>query len=243
MKSLFKSSDWKSWDEIGKPLNLPALEIISIHVEKTAGTSFYDELKRQYGAEQVLRIDTHQHPTPRFNGQDKLDVNALNKIKVIHGHFLRDDLNKYLIYPKSKPKMISWLRDPAERILSNYNHLSSRIAHYVDTEKSPQLLDKMMRTFEEFIHRGINQNRLALYLKDYAPEEFAFIGNVEHYKEDLMRLSDELNWDKSKIEYSSLNHSTKVKSTLSEKEIAQIKKLNHEDYQVYEQFLKVHKSN
>ena len=234
MKSLFSSNNWKSWNEIGDPLYLPNLRLISIHVEKTAGPSFYHELITQYGSEGVLRMDTHQHDFPYFNQEAKIDLNTLANIEVLHGHFTKEDLKKFVSYSEDQVQIISWIRDPAQRILSNYNHLSTRLKEYVNSQKSPQLLEKMMRSFEEFIRADINQNRMSLYLEDYAKEELSFVGQVENYNSDLEKIATLLHWDLKKINFSRLNDSTKIKQEINAAEMQLIQSLNERDYQLYE---------
>ncbi|MGB3513307.1 MAG: sulfotransferase family 2 domain-containing protein, partial [Microcoleaceae cyanobacterium] len=80
------------------------IEIISVHVPKTAGTTFRDVLEQVYGVAGICVDNQLQYPTikPQF--------------RVIHGHF---PMIKYEgKFPQAK--RIIWLRNPVERLISQY---------------------------------------------------------------------------------------------------------------------------
>ena len=100
------------------------IEIISIHIPKTAGTSFRNILKAVYSKEQVVRIDislpsektsfpSTSHPPPKHLPRG---------CRVIHGHFRYRDLAEFYKLNSDIP-IITWVRDPVERVISNYYYL------------------------------------------------------------------------------------------------------------------------
>lgn len=87
------------------------VEIISVHVHKTAGATFGRVLKQVYGELQVYS-DYHEENLETILA--KLSVQP--QVKIIHGHF---DARKYRRYFSSSKKII-WLRNPIIQFISGY---------------------------------------------------------------------------------------------------------------------------
>lgn len=227
----------KKGKEITWPVELEQLELVSIHVEKAAGTSFFHVLKKVYGDKHVVRIDTHQHGKIAINQSFDLDLTALKQAKVIHGHFTKSDLEKYFILPRQQEiPHITWLRNPTERVLSSYNHLSQRLKEYVNSQESPDLISKTMKSFTEFVASPYNQNKIHQYLGEFDLNTFAFIGQVEQFQKDLNTLAEKLNWNLSDIDNNKLNQSIRSKELLNQEEIDLVKKHNSLDYQIWNKY-------
>jgi hypothetical protein len=219
-------------EDIHWPIELPNVELISVHIEKTAGTSFFHQLKEIYQEEYVVRIDTHKHQKLAVDQAFQFPIQKLKKAKVIHGHFRKADLEKYFLLPKHF-RLITWLRDPAERILSGYNHLSGILDKYVDRERSPDLLKKMKRSFQEYIQIEENSNRISHYLEGWIAEDFDFIGFTESYNEGIENLCELLKKPKPSAIFH--NSSQSYQSEISTAEMEIIKRLNAEDFILYSQ--------
>jgi hypothetical protein len=98
------------------PIELPPerLELISIHIPKTAGTSFRNTLKTVYGEDHVARLDIELYDKHiRLNELDYFESSLPNHLKVIHGHFSYEsvkDILKYLkMYLLSHGLEIRWI--------------------------------------------------------------------------------------------------------------------------------------
>ncbi|MDD5033481.1 MAG: Wzt carbohydrate-binding domain-containing protein [Methylococcaceae bacterium] len=78
------------------------VELVSVHIPKTAGSSFYNSLVSVYGEPFVYRYDDDK-PIP-------------NQCRVVHGHFCA---NRY-INEFTNAKWIAWVRHPVARLLSFY---------------------------------------------------------------------------------------------------------------------------
>lgn len=68
-------------------INWEGIELISIHIPKTAGTSFYQTLKKQYSARKVVRVDISTVKKARINKVPINQAYVYPSPKVIHGHF------------------------------------------------------------------------------------------------------------------------------------------------------------
>ena len=95
------------------------IELISIHVPKTGGSSFLEVLKQAYGEDGVLKvISNHREDkglpmeAPKIGNPPVLPP----KTKVLHGHFLHNDFINHYGLSKNIP-VVTWVRDPVERLI------------------------------------------------------------------------------------------------------------------------------
>ena len=100
--------------------------LVSLHLPKTAGTSFGSALKTRFG--NALLRDYADVPinTPPFERNKAAMQAALDNaeadwsgIECIHGHFL--PVKYLLLAARRELKFVTWLRDPVERVLSHYD--------------------------------------------------------------------------------------------------------------------------
>jgi len=177
------------------------LELISIHVPKTAGTSFgyilIDIYKDNYGKhyQQPLKKNT-----PKFLHkliQNKYDntPNILCKkditknIKCIHGHMT---YNKYKSdFNIKNVKLITWVRNPIERLISLY---------YFRKFNNKRTIKEMVKydNFMEWI-KDVNDEDISMLNYINNINDFYFIGLTEHFKQDISILSNKMNWKINKI--------------------------------------------
>ena len=194
-------------------------------------------MKYVYGDSKVARFDILDKSKNINVDEQRLVLPKLSKhISVIHGHFLFSDLKKKLVIKENTP-IITWLRDPASRVISNYFYLDKQLKEIVLSEKFPRtnMLKRMKKTLLEFANMEGNRNRQYKHLQGIALTEFTFVGITEHFSDDLNDLAKTLNWN-NVIEYKH-NITAAKKPIISEEEIAEIKSLNRLDYQLYEEAL------
>lgn len=208
-------------------------ELISVHIPKTAGTSFRLILEEEYGKDMVCRLDMPL-------GGSKIEVNRRiwkdaptpPEYKVLHGHFSPKLLNERFDIDQDIP-MITWLRDPVERVISNYYYLSQRLHEELDEKrKGLNILKKMEKSLLEYADNEISRNRMTKFLDGAKIEDFAFIGIVENFKEDLVRLASVLEWNS--VPYVKVNVTKKEKPVVSDDIRRQIKEWNMADVALYE---------
>lgn len=215
------------------------VKLVSIHIPKTAGTSFIHSLKKQYGYQKVTRIDINDNKI-RINKIPLSKAYVYKKISVIHGHYSIGLLNNQLHLPSNIP-VITWLRDPVERVISNYYYLYKRLDEELKEEKKElNILSKMRRSLIEYAQDERNCNRMSKFLKGIELKDFFFIGIVENYDKDIQELGRKLNWSTPEIVMH--NKTGKInKLTIDEKTKALIRSYNKKDQVLYEQALTLRK--
>jgi len=211
-----------------------ALELISIHVPKSGGTSFRNILESVYGEREVVRFDM-----PRRKKHDPVLVNREPwerpvlpaGIRVLHGHFSYEQLTRRFEIDALVP-VVTWLRHPVDRVISHYFYLNEQLREFIGEEPERwRLLERFGKTMLEFARDKRNRNRTARFLQGMDLERFTFIGLMEHYQDDLDDLGRMLNWDRA-IPVIHSNR-TREKREVPEELRAFIAELNQEDMEVY----------
>jgi hypothetical protein len=163
--------------------------IISLHLPKTAGTSFAKSLKAHFG--NTLLRDYTDLPinTPVY----ERNLNALracidngqkdfSSVQCIHGHFL--PLKYLLLSARTDSTFITWMRDPVERLASHYRFW---LKTYNPTTAA-SLQRKMVEenwSLERFCLGPELQNFYWQFLWGFSIERFDFIGIVQNYEDDF----------------------------------------------------------
>lgn len=215
------------------------LELLSFHIPKSAGTSFRNMLRDVYGASAVLRFDTPLRGGGKFRvEQQPFTGRALpNRVKVLHGHFAWPFLKNILELPTDIPK-ITWLRDPVERVVSNYFYLSKRLREILDEEgRGVNILSKMERSLTEYAQAPLNQNRMSAFLNGLDLADFQFVGILERMEEDLPLLAKRMGWPVT--ETYEHNATGKRKREITPEERAIIEQCNAEDIALYQRALEL----
>jgi hypothetical protein len=218
--------------DIQDKISLPNVELISIHIPKTAGTSFYNTLLDQYSDAAVRRVDISTHRGFQVDKEKRFELKKLQSAKVIHGHFSLSELKEYFDFSENIP-VITWLRNPTNRVISNYFYLKSMLEKQVDKTTFPGLFPRLCRSLLEFASIPGSGNKQAKYLEDRSPEDFAFIGKTEQFSEDIQRLADLLNWDKKKLKVYHHNPTKSTKHEITEEEKDLIAEMNKKDWEWY----------
>ena len=152
--------------------------ILSVHVPKTAGSTFRFLLERLYGPGLALDYGVYGDP-----------VGSLDGVRVIHGHF---PVRRYLErYPGAR--VVTWLRDPVDRIASYYGYWLRN----PDTEGNPnhrRMLDEKMSIVEFAEMEAIRDEVATVYFEAFDFADAWFVGLTEHFDEDLADLSRLLGW-------------------------------------------------
>jgi hypothetical protein len=215
------------------------LELISIHIPKTAGTSFRNTLKGVYGEEAVIRLDIElEVPVVKINEAVYNDRMLPSWTRVAHGHFTYPLLKKHFDLPGGDIPVITWVRDPVERVISNYYYLGKRLAEELDEpSKGLNILLKMQRTLMEYARDPLSCNRISKYLQGLPLEDFRFVGIQDHYSEDLNYLSRLLDWQN----FNEFTHNRTGKSydQVTPKQRDEIRALNDADVRLYEKALEL----
>lgn len=214
-----------------------APEIISLHIPKTAGTSFRNILKSVYGDKQVARFDINNKGVVRLN-EEIYTKSELPGFRVLHGHFAYESITGQFKLPDNY-KLITWVRDPVKRVLSNYFYLESRLKEILNEEKKNlNILSKLQRSLIEYARAEINRNRQSKFLAGCPLSSFDFIGIQEYFDPEIQRLAQVLQWQHIP---DTLHHNktSGAQNNIESDILAEILDLNLDDMHLYEEAVKI----
>ena len=169
------------------------IRIISVHIPKTAGTSFLKALELGLGTGRVKRdygnrvgrlckeslISEAESFSRNFHEVDE------DGIQCIHGHFPPQKY-RHLIELGWIP--ITWMREPAAHLLSSYRHIlrnANTFEYKPDTIGYVTLHEAL--DFKDYALHPMTKNFMQRFVCDDLP--YAFVGITERYREDLDHLS------------------------------------------------------
>lgn len=207
------------------------MKLISIHIPKTAGTSFYHILQQVYGPE--LSISFKRRDINPLLEKGQLKASGLSPtIQVIHGHFNYIEVAE--LHQKSNAKLICWLRDPIERLLSNYIFFKAGLLNParnpVQYEKNKHRINE---TILEYAQMTENQNRMHSFLEGLSINDLFFCGFMSNFTTDLARLAHLLGWPSYEIKH--LNKGARKQTGISPELRQLLEGLNQKDVELYQQ--------
>lgn len=213
------------------------IEIVSLHIPKTAGTSFRTILKDKIGESRVVRLDIHDENDIRLNEKAFTKDKLKKKIKVVHGHFRFVDIReKFDLEPSVK--YITWLRDPVERVMSHYYYLIKMAAIKMGEQAEDEILSKIGKTLEEYVIHDQNRNEMSYFLEGSSLDDFDFIGIQKDFENELSRFRKVMGW--SNIQNQRHNVTGYKKPSVDKETVEFIKSYNKKDVEIYEEALKRH---
>lgn len=209
-----------------------ALELVSIHIPKTAGTSLLHAYYDIYGEENVVHL---LRKDVKGNAK-QLSQFIKPNTKVLHGHFFYSEIDNSIVENEAV-KFVTFLRNPIDRVVSNYHH-------FIKTAKKnfPGSIG-WFRQFEsllKFASKAETQNVLCKYLAPFEWDRFEYFGVQEKYDSELKRLSYILKWDHTP-QFELNVHSKKNKLSQNQKNI--IEKWNNEDLKLYKELTNMNLRN
>lgn len=214
------------------------LEIISIHVPKTAGTAFNTMLTEKYG-------NTYCLGDKNFSLKEIVDQEVVSpQLKAIFGHIPANKYYYYLPYLQNV-KLITWLRQPVQRLISWYCYcISTPPESFGGGFQS--LVNKEKPSLMDFAQMPEARNTMSRQLRGVDLNSFYFVGIQEYFQEDIYLLSEMLCWSKPVIRAANKNKFNKYKEFVSEitsntSNLAYLENLNQEDMELYNQALKLRK--
>ena len=198
------------------------MTVISIHIPKTAGTSFSYVLQEQFGQNLFLDYDDRQ-------GTAELPTELPEAPRCIHGHFRPE---KYL-GQLSSPKWITWLREPAQRVVSQYHQ------HLNHPEPDNPLIRKYFVdrriSLQTYISIPHFQNQMAREIAPLTVEDFFFIGFTEQFDRSLQQLSSllDINLHSPVVMENRSKDKTGNLWRIDPETHMQIREYNRQDYALY----------
>jgi SAM-dependent methyltransferase len=209
-----------------KESGLPSL--ISVHIPKTAGTSFGTFLENLYG--KTFR----PMYKPEEWGSDNYDLASLALepgIRCLHGHFQATAYDKHL---RDSMKVI-WLRDPVERIVSSYLQYSREPGMERESTFNRRLFLEGWSLLDFARHKHICQ-QTEWYFDTMALSDFHFVGICEEFDASMKLFCHLLNIDVPKeVGAVNLNPNKKLgsKYSLPDAQYNQLAVILKEEIQLY----------
>ncbi|MFN2288275.1 MAG: hypothetical protein ABR578_08085 [Chromatocurvus sp.] len=164
--------------------------LISLHLPKTAGTSFRALLEAHYGdrliddyADRPLheRVAARRTRAVRAGIGLLLHADRLRGVDAVHGHFLAI---KYSLWSSGSGwRRVTWLRDPVERLASHYHYWRRSF----DADTAGPLHRRMMEedwSLERFCLGPELRNVYRQFLWGVPLARLDFVGITEYYATD-----------------------------------------------------------
>lgn len=218
-----KLSKWYLGRLVNGLLGRKPAQLFWIHPPKTAGVSFFPVLEANYGMRQTFRINFGHLPEDQQEKQMVL-AKTFNGFPVVGGHLPYNMARPHL---KSYTRIITWVRHPVDRVISNYRY----------SHRNWVRDGKPIKTVEDYISREYNQNRLWQYLNGVDLETLYFVGLVEYYEEDLRELGRMLGWKQVSVRHDNRSEGAGVVLTDSIRDA--ILKYNAKDVAIYEKAVEI----
>jgi Sulfotransferase family len=167
--------------------------LISVHIPKTAGSSFREALQENFAdrlyldyTDRPLSTNTKDH-LRRFSNKCKLRAfrgRFQKQYDAAHGHFIAD---KYAFLGGDARHAV-FFRDPVDRVISHYRH---RMRNPSPIDPVNKLLHDDHMPVEAFSELPSQQNLYATFLGNMPVEKFDFVGLTEEYGKSL-KLAEEI---------------------------------------------------
>lgn len=169
--------------------------IISIHLPKTAGTSFAAALEEHFGAKLLkdsngtlgydntdfTLLSQYEKYKKTLEASLRIVEMDLSKIECIHGHIYAI---KYLLMGhKQKAKFVTWMRNPVDRAISQY-HFWKKFGNTPMSALHQKMIEENW-SIERFCLGSELRNLYAEMLWGFPLRYFDFIGITEFYKGDF----------------------------------------------------------
>ena len=216
--------------------------LISIHIFKTAGTTFYSIIDRIFKRNEILNVNIEGVSFCEEAIKNGILENK-KSIKIIHGHFPLG-WHEYL---SGKTRYISFLRIPQQRVLSdyfynkefskghNYSYASTMtLIEYLNCDKILDMDNGQTRYISGDLDTpyGRCNHEMLVTAKSNIDSMFLFVGLTERFDESLILLNHYLGW--KKIYYSNKNVTKNKMMALTPLEVQTIKERNRLDEELYQ---------
>jgi Sulfotransferase family len=197
--------------------------ILSLHIPKTAGVSIRNVLKEHYGPGFVL---WYWQITDAWG---RVQPEVPPGTTCVHGHFVADQLAAK--FPEAR--LITWVRDPVERVVSSYHHRlrDPDWQHPVCHE-----LHQKKLSLVEYAALPLVRNEMATFMGTKQPADFWFIGIMEHFERSFRLMTDLLGIKEAPLRRDNVNPDKKMERYELAPEVrAEIWRLNALDAAIYEE--------
>jgi hypothetical protein len=190
--------------------------LLYLHIPKTGGTSLISILEAQFGDDEVLPL----HSPIQEDYFWSFSQSELNSFRFVRGHYRVGPYDHHIYkHVVQNPFFITLMRDPTDRIISEYRHISRTSHHPLHEElvshdrplhaflTQPKfrgwIEDRQARQIFGFFPgwpwdpskpRSISDEALLIFAKQRI-EQFAFVGLMERFKASVQLLCFIFGWE------------------------------------------------
>lgn len=197
-----------------------------VHIPKTAGTSFRIAAQKHFGSKEVFCDYGEDAPETsdlvREYAHERMDDWPMYGLLeeagagLLCGHIPA----KRYIGGYGARKVVTFLRDPVQRICSEYHHFV-RMKDYSGT-------------FREFFRRPYKINQLTKNIEPLRPEAVGLLGLTERYEESLTLINHIYGLDLKALEENVGRESLDETHDLAPEDLEELRSLNRKDIRLYE---------
>ena len=222
--------------------------LIYLHIPKTGGSTFHTILRRNYPGKSTYNVFASSYDNPEVASFMALGKEQKAKIRLLKGH-MPFGLHESL---PNKSAYITFLRDPIERVISQYYYVKKSETHEHHREVH---VGKM--SISDFVECGIitgmnnGQCRFltgAVKRRPYNDSEglfeeaklnidshFSWVGITERFDESILTLQESIGWQYLPVYIKQNVSKIRKKATqFSNQELDVIRTYNSEDIKIYE---------
>lgn len=216
------------------------LEIVYIHIPKTGGSSILQLFHHNFHSAEIFAVKRSLFKENPTIDPSVLLLNSISpEIKVLHGHFTFKEVSPLLML-NPNAKVITFLRNPIDRVVSNYTYFKTRIR---EGKVPGHQINRKNETLSAYAALPESQNRMSRFLQGISPEQLFFTGILEDFENDLKRLFESLELTVDHIPFINKNKESHTKKqSLTVEEYRHLKELNKEDIKLYEKTLEIRKN-
>ncbi len=204
-----------------------------IHIPKTAGTAFRHAAVRALGRDKVLLHYKKSNPETSPLIRDTVlsgkpaefrNFYSSNAGVLLCGHFRADDYRDLL---GEKPRWCTVIRDPVERVVSEYAHILRKSPDPAERAKQLSLL--------EFCHKDEQINKQSRALRGLSLDDLSWVGETEHFSQGVAQFNQLFGTTLTPKKVNVGDWSLLGSQRPNAKAVSIIKELNTDDYRVVAQ--------
>ena len=195
--------------------------LLSVHIPKTAGASFRRILAQLFEEDFILKY------WQMTDARGRVIAAIPPNVRCVHGHFPPDELLEE--FPRAE--LITWVRDPIERVISSYHH---RLREPDWTHPVTRELHERKLSLVQFAALELMRNEMSRYFGSRRPEDFSFIGITEDFEASFERFLRRFNFRRVAIPRDNCNpHRTTERYDIDPETRRAIAALNEQDVSLY----------